>query len=435
MDGTEKILRERFAELHSDMTRKPASGTLDELRKLNQEQEPPLAQEDFKALWNELRRIPPAEGREYLRQYGERCLGEEGMTRRELYKRLWNSNHNNLLNSLDDNAIGRLVKEVWVSETTILKGDNLIELYDKCFDGTGFLVDELIYPEAVHTIFSPGGTGKTIFALWTEGEVIKKGGKVLYVDAENGGKHILRLCRAYGWSLEFMRESFIYMYQPDINKGNCEIWADTLYYHKPDLVIFDSLADFLSVDGFKENDAVDVTEWMRLYAQPVKDGGGAALILDHVAKDVNTKGPRGSTAKRNAVDAAWKLEAKKLFNKEATGRIELFPDKDRFGELPSTKSFRIGRGDIEGQLICEPITTSEEGMEEEPLLTNNQKKALGAIDTSLVGLTYTEWRERSGLADTSFQTAKKYLVKHGYVGYDEIAKTYNRIYTQHPVEV
>jgi hypothetical protein len=421
--SAKETLRERLAEIHTDPTQKPPSGTMEELMKLNKEQDVPLTQEEFKTLWKELRSIPPEHGRDYLRHFGERCRAEDGMSRQELFKRLWSSNQMNLREPLERDAIGRLVSEVWVTEDTILKGDNLLDSYDTCYENAGYIVDELLYPEAVHTIFSPGGTGKTIFALWTASVVMKNGGKVIYIDAENGKKHILRLCRSYGWSKDFMRDSFIYMYQPDINKSNCEIWEDTLYYHKPDLVIFDSLADFLSVDGFKENDAVDVTEWMRLYAQPVKDAGGAALILDHVAKDENAKGPRGSTAKRNAVDVAWKLKVTKAFNKDSTGAIQLYPDKDRFGELPNQKSFRIGRGAIDGQLICEPQAPGEGGTED-TRLNESQGKALSTLEKFPRGATRGEWWKLSGLKESTFDRARDFLVEGGYVLHDEDTKLY-----------
>jgi hypothetical protein len=215
------------------------------------------------------------------------------------------------------------------------------------------LIDALLYREGIHSVYSPGGTGKTILALWVALRAIEQGSTVLYIDEENGTYHITELLKHMGADPELVGEHFKYAPAPGLNKSEVDKWHRTVSQVRPDLVVFDSFADHLALDGLSENASTDVTGWIKAFAQPVKDAGGAVLILDHVAKDSGGKGARGSTAKLAKVDVAWKLTLDQPFNREVTGRITLSRDKDRKGAMPYSRTFEIG-GDGCGTLVCKP---------------------------------------------------------------------------------
>lgn len=54
------------------------------------------------------------------------------------------------------------------------------------------LVENLLYTQGIHLLYSPGGTGKTVMALWAALKAMEHGQHVLYLDQENMWKPVLR---------------------------------------------------------------------------------------------------------------------------------------------------------------------------------------------------------------------------------------------------
>ena len=211
------------------------------------------------------------------------------------------------------------------------------------------LVENLLYTQGMHLLYSPGGTGKTVMALWSAIKAMERGQHVLYLDQENMEAGITRLLKPLGATPELLDEYFGYLEAPELNRDTVGIWGDLLKEMEPDLVVFDSLADHLVRAGADENSSNDITEWFHTFAQPAKDVGACVLILDHIAKSDNAKGARGSTAKMSKTDVAWKFERKGIFNKDSLADVTLTIEKDRFGTMPHQRKFRIG-GDGFGNL-------------------------------------------------------------------------------------
>ena len=269
------------------------------------------------------------------------------------------------------------------------------------------LIDGLLYEEGIHSVYSPGGTGKTILALWVAIQTIKQGLKVIYVDEENGSHHISDLLKCMGADPELVSKHFKYAPAPGLTIADAERWKSSVESICPALVAFDSFADHLALDGLSENTSTDVTSWIKAFAQPVKDIGGAVLILDHVSKESSGKGARGSTAKLAKVDVAWKLELNKPFDRSTIGNITIKRDKDRKGAMPYVQCFAVG-GDGFSNLHFSP-----EGVSDEPkpkTLKGNPKKAYDTLFKDFPkGARATEWQVASGIAETTFYNAIKEL--------------------------
>ncbi len=275
------------------------------------------------------------------------------------------------------------------------------------------LVDGLIYSEGIHSIYSPGGTGKTILALWVTLQVIAKRLTVIYIDEENGTHHITELLKHMGADAELVREYLKYAPAPGMTRADIEKWRATIAHVNPDLVIFDSFADHLALDGLNENMSTDVTGWIKNFAQPVTDAGGAVTTLDHITKDAGGKGARGSTAKLAKVDVAWKLTLDRAFDRNNTGQITVTRDKDRKGAMPYSRTFQIG-GDGAGKLTVSP--DSIKAQPETKPLSGNHKIAYDAL---IDGASAKEWLLASGVAEGSFFRVARELCEAEHTRKDE----------------
>jgi RecA-family ATPase len=165
---------------------------------------------------------------------------------------------------------------------------------------------------------------------------------VIYCDEENGFKTIAELLQCYGADLADVDTYIHYAEFPQLTSEETERWARTVQTIQPSLVVFDSFADMLALEGYDENSSVHVTRWIEHFAQPVKQLGSAALILDHINKTNSGKGARGSTAKLAKVDVAWQLSSKKPFDRRTITEPTISKDKDRMGCLPKKRTFIVG---------------------------------------------------------------------------------------------
>jgi hypothetical protein len=240
------------------------------------------------------------------------------------------------------------------TDTAVLEFQNLGDALLTEVKPPEMLVRDLIYAEGIHSVYSPGGTGKTILAMWVALQALERCETVVYIDEENGSHHVTELLKHLGADNELVREYFKYAPAPGLTSAAANVWRATIDTYGPALVVFDSFADHLALEGLNENNSVEVTGWIKSFAQPVKDCGGAVLILDHVSKDRSgTGGARGSTAKLAKVDVAWRLTRTTPFSRDTIGKLTLSRDKDRIGTMPYSRTFRIG-GDGWGTLTVEP---------------------------------------------------------------------------------
>lgn len=288
------------------------------------------------------------------------------------------------------------------------------------------LIDDLIYAEGIHSIYSPGGTGKTILALWIALQAIGQGLTVVYIDEENGPNHITELLKHMDADAELVSRYFKYAPSPGLTKADVNRWYRTVLQVNPNLVVFDSFADHLALDGLSENTSTDVTGWIKNFAQPVKDAGGSVLILDHVAKDTGGKGARGSTAKLAKVDVAWKLTLDSPFSRDVEGRITLSRDKDRKGAMPYSRTFEVGGNGL-GTLTVSPEGTKAEP-DRKPLNGNHSKVYDALVKDFPNGAKANALMKASGISEGSFFRVMRELVRWGWVRKDKATGNY------HPVD-
>lgn len=195
----------------------------------------------------------------------------------------------------------------------------------------------LLYAGRMHLIHGEPSGGKTWLALLAVLEVLRMGGSVLVLDYEDSLAGIVSRLLALGADPADLRTRLVYLRQegPFTAAEKIELGA-RLKSLNPDLVILDGVAEALSRDGLSEDRATEVVEWIEKLPRWLARTGAAVLMLDHVAKDKESRGrwARGSGAKLAAIDgAAYEIVVVTPFSKRRAGKVLLRIAKDRPGSV------------------------------------------------------------------------------------------------------
>lgn len=278
------------------------------------------------------------------------------------------------------------------------------------------LVGGLIYEGLIHSWIAEGETGKSMLGLWASLRTIQEDRNVLYLDQEgslkNTADRLDGLTRSCGGNAALLDRHFHYYQSPDVVLAE-ESLNDLVRVGReitPALVVFDSWADFLALEGLDENNSMDITRWVTKIVYPLRDLGAAVLLLDHANKENKGKGGRGSTAKRNKMDVSHKLIKAEDFDRAHVGRVRFTVDKDRHGAAERSVVFRVG-GDGTGKIVCHREGDARIMLKD---LSLNEQKVLQALDQG--GVTSTEWKKTiSDMPPSSFHHARGQLEKKGLV--------------------
>lgn len=262
----------------------------------------------------------------------------------------------------------------------------------------------------VHSIYAASGTGKTWLMLWLAARGVERRARVLILDMENGPRIVSERLADLGVSTEHLDERLAYYSYPSLTLEREAVAAYTalLDEFQPDLVIFDSWINFLASAGLDENVSNDIARWAVNFTHPARERGITVVLLDHVPHE--NSHARGSSRKRDEVDAMWRLVNRLPFDRDTVGEIALHREKDREGWLPLSVGFSVGGG--EGGFIFR----RSDGTLEEPGgadgLTASQRLALDVLRSEFAdeGATATEWMKVSGLARATFFRAKNAIV-------------------------
>ena len=253
------------------------------------------------------------------------------------------------------------------------------------------LVHDVILRARVHWVYAAAGSAKTWLALWIVERCIETGMRVAYFDAENGDRIITERLVALGTSTERLDDLLYYFPFPYLTTeaGVVRQYRAMLDEVGPNLIVFDSLANFLGSSGLEENSNDDLVKWATNYTRPARERGIACLVLDHTPHDGGHA--RGASRKRDEADVMWKLRSSLPFDRDTLGRVELLRDKDREARLPKRVGFSIG-GTQDGFVFRRSDETVEVPDPEDGL-TENERRTLDAIcnDFDEKGATASEW--------------------------------------------
>jgi hypothetical protein len=226
-----------------------------------------------------------------------------------------------------------------------------------------------LYPGARHLLIGEPGVGKSLFGCAVGLEEIRAFGRVVAVDLETTREQRLQLLRDLGATDEDLA-SWRHV-EPDGPPSEDDLAAILAF--GATLVLIDAGAGAYSVSGLDDNARADVESFNRRWVGPIHSAGVTSVVVDHVAKAVESRGrwPIGSERKLGAVDVALALAAKEPLRRGGRGVVEILPVKDRFGYLDRTIELHL-QSDPESHRITWSFTSTDV---DEPAV----EKALGWI--------------------------------------------------------
>jgi len=198
--------------------------------------------------------------------------------------------------------------------------DNILinwqDFWTQDFPTEDWLIEPVIPRNQLVVIFAPGGTGKSLLALYIaaglatgrnifghDNEPID----ILYMDYEMQQAQLFERLTAMGYSDKTDLTRLHYASLPPIGsldkpEGAKQI-CDLARQCQAKLVIIDTFSR--AVEG-AENDADTVRNFYRWTAINLKAEGRSLLRIDHAGKDLK-KGARGTSAKNDDVDLVWQM--------------------------------------------------------------------------------------------------------------------------------
>ena len=197
--------------------------------------------------------------------------------------------------------------------------DSLInwqEFWKQDFPPEDWLIKPIIPRNQLVTIFAPGGTGKSLLALYIAAGIAtgrnmfgedNKPISVLYMDYEMQQAQLFERLTAMGYNKDIDLANLHYASLPpigslDTSEGAKQI-CDLARAVQAKLVIIDTFSR--AVEG-AENDADTVRNFYRWTAINLKAEFRSLLRIDHSGKDLK-KGARGTSAKNDDVDLVWQM--------------------------------------------------------------------------------------------------------------------------------
>jgi hypothetical protein len=273
----------------------------------------------------------------------------------------------------------------------------------------------------VHHIFAPAAVGKTYLAIWFAARQIKRGRRVLYLDAENGARIFAERLKAMGCQIEDISKHLFYIPFPNLDMSAAGIanYSALIEHTNPALVIFDSWIKFLSSAGLAENENDDIARWAASFLQPIRNAGITSVVLDHVPHEGTRS--RGASRKKDEVDVQYALVKTQKFDRATVGEIRLKLEKDREGWLPEFTTFSIGGG--KDGFVFERSSGTVAGPGQ-IILKSREKEAFEILagEFGEAGARHNEWLkacERKGISRTTFRRARDELIRGQVVRREE----------------
>lgn len=187
----------------------------------------------------------------------------------------------------------------------------------------------LVYPGKRHVFSGPQEAAKTLAAYVVGLSVVREGGRVMLIDFEMGERDAKRrLCELGASEQELGMIDYI---EPDTPLT--ERKAEELVALEPKLVIIDASVGAYDLQGLDDNKRTDVERFAGLYIRPFWRSEIATLTIDHVVKNVETRGNYaiGSERKVGGVDVHLGFTVLQAIKRGTAGKYQVTTHKDRGG--------------------------------------------------------------------------------------------------------
>lgn len=206
----------------------------------------------------------------------------------------------------------------------------------------------LFYPGRVNLLFGPSESAKSWVALYASMQEIAAGGRVLYLDFEDGPEGMIGRAQQLGAGADDLHHAFRYVqpegplasmqrykFGPAPTEGglrNEEAFAGLLSTFDPTLIVADGMTVLYGLHGHDTNDSSAtevITGWLKRLCQ----GGRTVVLIDHTGKGGGAgSSPIGSQHKIAMVQGtALRVDVGDRPMPGAVGNVRLIVFKDRPG--------------------------------------------------------------------------------------------------------
>ena len=194
----------------------------------------------------------------------------------------------------------------------------------------------LLYAGCVSVLVGDPETGKTFVAAAHAVQVLRDGGRVLWVDLDHNGRSIIDRLVMLGADPAVLRDPARFRFaEPEEPAELDAIIADAATW-SPTLAVVDSVGELLPLYGASSDSADEYTAVNRRTLVMLARTGAAVLALDHLAKGTTSReyGGTGTIAKKRAVDGVmYRVTSPSGFAPGRGGTAYLAVVKDRHGGI------------------------------------------------------------------------------------------------------
>jgi hypothetical protein len=258
----------------------------------------------------------------------------------------------------------------------------------------------VFYSGQVNMLFGEPESGKTWVALAAVAEALGRGCSAAVVDLDHNGmaSTVTRLL-GLGAPVPALSDLGLFRYKEPEDKADLMATVADLRVWVPAVVVMDSIGELLPVLNLNSNSPDDFTIAHTHALKPLARAGSCVIVIDHVAKNPETKGPTGTAAKLRAIGgASLRVRIKEAFAPGRGGSCHLGIQKDRHGGLrasspagekePLAGTFRLNgdgswmvwaptSGERVREAVPGPDLASLQGLDPEPASVRDIKDRLG----------------------------------------------------------
>ena len=190
----------------------------------------------------------------------------------------------------------------------------------------------LIYTGRRHLVSGPPEAMKTMFALIVGLELLRTTDRMFaLIDFESGPYATRRMLTDLGATLEEIGR--VYYVEPETPPTVDNVFE--LVDAQVSLAIIDAVVGAYGVSGLDDNARKDAEEFGMAWVDPLWRADVGSILIDHVAKNGETRGKFaiGSERKAGRTDVHLGLEAKVQLSRGKSGLVKIATNKDRPGWL------------------------------------------------------------------------------------------------------
>jgi hypothetical protein len=192
----------------------------------------------------------------------------------------------------------------------------------------------LLYPQRIHSFYGESESGKSWVVQKAVTDVLNDGGDVAYIDFESDAVDVIERLKLLGARPVGIAAHLRYIRPETPPQATDPAWVELLASPLR-LVVIDGVTEALTIWGGESKDNDAITNWVRVFPrQLAKSTGAAVAMVDHIAKDKDTRGrfAIGGQAKLASIDgAAYLVEPLAALAPGRVGKLTIRITKDRPG--------------------------------------------------------------------------------------------------------